>query len=378
MHICTNAFKRWAAALALTAAASGTMAQDISVVQIAPFSLPAIHEPAEVREGIEACLEQTNRNGGVRGHKIVLTALDDQLSGPVFMTRFHEAMAKHPLAMLVPVGSAELGALFASKALDTSDIVVIGAIPGAEAFRQPGHAKLFHIRAGDKAQLERILIHSKTLGIQRVHVLYQDVAIGQSGLAVLQAAAKQMGGLTISSTVSANNPAALRDAAHQAGAAAAQVYVVLGFPQFMADALAQLRDAGVNQSVFALGYLSPVLAAKAAGLKGVRGLGLPQVIPNPNGRSLPIQRDFQTAMQQSPVHAKQYTSFQLEGCIAARVLVEGLRRVNGTPTPSALAKSLHTMGEIDLGGFHIHFGEGQIGSTWTDIGIVSESGKLMF
>lgn len=349
---------------------------DIVVGQIAPFV--AAPETYELHLGARACLDEANRRGGVRGRRINFFGIDDELKAELAVEKFNEAMARRPVALLNVVGSGLLGTLLSRHLLDTADVVLLGAIPGAEAFREPGHPRLFHIRSGDRAQLERILLHSRTLGVQQVHVLYQDVAVGQSGLAVLRAAAARLGQPSITATASSLQPQALAAAVRTAAAAPAQAYVLLGFPQFMAEALADLRSAGARQAVFALGYLTPEHAVRAAGLSGARGLGLTQALPNPNGKTLPLQREFQAAMDRSPSRAAQYTPFHLEGCVAARVLVEGLRRIEGPITADALAKSLHAMGEIDLGGYRVDFSNSQVGSVWSDIGVMSSNGRLSF
>jgi branched-chain amino acid transport system substrate-binding protein len=64
--------------------------------------------------------------------------------------------------------------------------------------------------------------------------------------------------------------------------------------------------------------------------------------------------------------------------VTARTFVAAARRIEGVPTPATLAKALHEMGELDLGGFRVNFGKGNVGSAWTDIGVISGYGKLIY
>lgn len=378
MGVGTGSLLRALAALLLACGCGASaVAQEIVIGQIAPIGVATTPEATDLHEGTKACVDQVNRNGGIRGRKLGFFAINDELKPALVGEKFQQAMARKPIALVSVMGSAVLGTLLASKALDTHDVVIVGAIPGAEAFRQPGHERLFHVRSGDKVQLERILTHSKTLGVQSIHVVYQDVGVGHSGLSVLRAAAP-LSGIAISSSMSSLEPGSVAEAVGQAVAARAQAYVVIGFPHYMADVLRRLREAGVAQAVFGLGYLTPGYAVKVAGVKGARGLGLTQAIPNPNGKVLQVQRDFQAAMRQAYPRLTEYSSFHLEGCMSVRVLAEGLRRIEGNPTPAALARALHGMGEIDFGGFRVNFTSGQVGSAWSDIGVMSESGRLMF
>ena len=167
-------------------------------------------------------------------------------------------------------------------------------------------------------------------------------------------------------------------AAKEAARLSPQGVIVIGFPQFQADAVAQLRKAGLPQATFSISSLDPKILVKTAGVDGARGVGITQVLPNPEGQNLPVQREFQAAMAKAFPEIKKYSPFHLEGYIAARVLVAGLRQINGTPTPTALAKALREMGEINLGGFSVNFAKGNVGGTWVDIGVMSPAGRLMY
>jgi len=43
-----------------------------------------------------------------------------------------------------------------------------------------------------------------------------------------------------------------------------------------------------------------------------------------------------------------------------------------------LAASLHSMGELDLGGFRVDFSRGNVGSRFVDIGVVNADGRLIY
>ncbi len=367
-----------ATALALGLVAAHARADNLLVGQVGPFTGFPTPEAWQVRDGARAYLDQVNRAGGVRGRRIDYFTLDDAFDPERFLAQFREAVARRPVALLMPIGSKAVSALLHSGLLERSDTVVIGAIPGAEVFRQAGHPKLFHLSSGDNAELDRILEQCRAQGLMRVHVLAEDLPVGHDWLTAIQAMAAAQGGFTITSEVLHGDAAAIRRAAQGGVQRAPDSLVLLGTPMFMANALAASRAAGAHEAVFALSYLPVPLAVSVAGLAGARGLGIPQAFPNPNGQDTPLQREFQRAMHQELPAAHEYTSFHLEGYISARVLVEGLRRLEGTPTPAALAQALHAMGEIDLGGFRVNFSRGNVASTWTDIGVVGADGRLKY
>jgi branched-chain amino acid transport system substrate-binding protein len=361
-----------------TASPAVAQAETLWVGQVGPFSVLPTPDASQVRDGIHAALAEANRTGGIHGRRVELFTLDDAFDTPRFLQQFRAAIARRPLAMLLPIGSSAVASLLASGTLDQTDTVVLGTIPGAEAFRHPGHPRLFHVCAGDRSQIERIMAHCRTLGLTKVHMVAQPLAVGSDGVAAMDAAVKGMQGMVAESSTIPHEPDALQRAMTSIVRRAPSAVVFVGTPRFMADALATLRIAGGRQPAFALSYLPAALAVKVAGLGEARGLGITQIVPNPNGQDLPLQRAFQSAMRLKLPQVSAWSPFHMEGYLTARVLLNGLRGSESALTPTGLAHSFHTMGEVDLGGLRIDFRRGNTGSTWTDIGVVAADGRLMY
>ncbi len=365
------------ALLAVPLAGSGRAAEsDVVVGQIGPFTGIPVPDAPQINEGLRAAFAQANARGGINGRRVALFELDDTYTGDGFVKAFGEAMARKPVALLSPVGSVALKRMLDDRLLDRADVLVLNAIPGAEALRNPGHPKLFHVRAGDRQQIEKIVAHATTLGITRLGVLHQDIPIGTSGLAVAQEAARRIGTLAVVPFAATLEQPSLATAAARLHGAETQAALVVGAPRFMADGVAELRRAGVTQFVFALSYVPPSLLLKVAG-SGARGVALAQTYPNPSGIAQPLQREFRAAMTEAFPKTTVYTSFHLEGFITARLFVEAARRTKELNADN-LARTLHTMGEVDLGGFRVDFGKGNAGSRFVDIGVVNADGKLLY
>jgi len=370
---CRNVLAAAAAQPAWALAADG----DIVVGQVGPFTGIPVPDAPQLNQGIKACFAQINERGGIGGRKIAFFEVDDTYSGDGFAKAFGQAMQRKPVALLDPVGSAALKRMLDDKLLDNNDVIVLNAIPGAEALRNPGHPKLFHIRAGDRQQIEKIVQHAVTLGVSELAVLHHNIVIGTSGLAMAQAAAAATGKLKVVPFEATAEIPSLQAAARNVVKSGAKAVLVVGAPRFMADGIAQLRAAGAaGQFVFALSYVPAGLVAKVAG-ESSRGVALAQTYPNPMGIASPLQREFHAAMKQSFPEVTGYTSFHLEGFISARVFAEAARRSKEV-TPDALAKSLRAMGEYDMGGFRVNFARNNIGSGFVDIGVVNADGRLIY
>ncbi|OYU97946.1 MAG: ABC transporter substrate-binding protein [Burkholderiales bacterium PBB5] len=370
--------RTWAGLLATWGASHALRAEPAPLVvgQIGPFTGIPVPDAPQLHAGLQAAFGQVNARGGIAGRRISLFQLDDTYTGDGFVRAFAQAMARQPLALLCPVGSVALKRMLDDKLLDQADVLVLNAIPGAEALRNPGHPKLFHVRAGDRQQIDKIVAHARTLGISQLSVLHQDTPIGTSGLAMAREAAARLGGVSLSAVMATIEANSLGAAAARLAQSGTQAVVVLGAPRFMADGVAALRSAGVGQFIFALSYVPAGLLAKVAGA-GARGVALAQTYPNPMGANLPLQRDFQAAMKASAPELTAYTSFHLEGYISARLFVEAARRARAL-TPDGLAAALHALGEVDLGGFRVNFSQSNVGSNFVDIGVVNADGRLVY
>jgi branched-chain amino acid transport system substrate-binding protein len=71
----------------------------------------------------------------------------------------------------------------------------------------------------------------------------------------------------------------------------------------------------------------------------------------------------------------------LEACIAAKVLVEALRKASNAvgkePTRDSLQKALATLGRVDVGGFVMNFRNGfNHGGIFVDIAVIRRNGEV--
>lgn len=352
-------------------------AQDIVIGQIGPFTGLPVPDATQINQGAKAYFAQVNKAGGVHGRKLSFFELDDTYSPDGFVARMAEAMQRKPVALISPVGSASIKRMLDDKLLDKYDVVIVNAVPGAQAFRNPGHPHLFHVRAGDQQQLEKLVSNARTVGINKVAVLHQNIPMGSSGIKVVADEAARLTGMEVKGFQASTKPEELARAAQEVFKYNPQGAIVIGAPPFTAPAVAQLRKAGISQSIFVLADTAPGLLVKVAGAEAARGVGIAQIYPNPNGKTKAVVREFQAAMQAAYPDIKTYAPFQLEGYLSARVLVEGLRRAKEMK-PDALAKALQTMGELDFDGYRIDFSKSNEGSHFVDIAVLDQDGRLRY
>jgi len=68
--------------------------------------------------------------------------------------------------------------------------------------------------------------------------------------------------------------------------------------------------------------------------------------------------------------------YMLEGYIAARVLVEALRRIPGDPTRAKLKHSLEGLHDVNVGSFRVDYSKGRVGSKLVELALIDSQGRV--
>jgi hypothetical protein len=66
----------------------------------------------------------------------------------------------------------------------------------------------------------------------------------------------------------------------------------------------------------------------------------------------------------------------LEGYIAARVLVEALRRMPGEPSRSKFKRSLATLQDVNVGSFRVDLTQGRVASRLVELALIDSQGRV--
>jgi len=103
-----------------------------------------------------------------------------------------------------------------------------------------------------------------------------------------------------------------------------------------------------------------------------------QVMPDPNNRGVSVARELQETYRAAQPKDIELNHTLLEGFVAAKVLVEGLRRAGPNPTAKRVREALESMRDYDAGGMFISFTPGNhAGSRYTDITVLNRDGHLL-
>lgn len=354
------------------------MAQaEIVIAQVSPTTGPLSVTAVGNYEGARAYFETVNAQGGIHGQKIRFVHGDDQYK-PAETVRLVEeiALRDKPLAFVNLFGSANVLALQSSKVLERAKIPAIGATPGAEAMRTPGSPWVFHVHAGDRAQIRHILQHLSTLGITRIATAYQDNPMGKSGLAHFDEAVAELK-LDVAGRVAVppvgEQLAATAKKLRETGA---QAYVMVLVRNSGAALVRDVRAAGDRTPLYGMSYVPAEAILEKAPLESAVGVGLAQVLPNAAAEKTSLTREFRAAMRKF-LPKSEPSNPHLTGYVAARVAVEAIRRAGPNPTPEKVAAAMRQL-DVDLGGLPESFTGGRnVGTQWVDIGVVDRRGQLL-
>ena len=100
-------------------------------------------------------------------------------------------------------------------------------------------------------------------------------------------------------------------------------------------------------------------------------------MPSPFGTAVGLVNDYQLALHKLDAKAEpNYTS--IEGYIAARVIVDGLRRLGGHPTREGLISALETLSGYESRGYRLSFGPAKhVGSSFVELSMLTAEGKIL-
>ena len=364
----------WLCALCITA--FGTIdtlnAQEKIVIgQSAPLTGPTADVGRDIRDGAAAIFKKANDAGGINGRKIEFVTLDDgndrKRAGANAKTLIDE---KNAIA-LFGFGSATLS-MDAIPLTDAKGMPFVGPQTGSLAIRDK--KSVFTMRASYADEIEKIISYWATYGSNKMAVVHYDDEVGKKNfetVAALVVKAKGQQPLQISIKRNVKIEPAAFDALFKF-----EPQVVVVTTQFgpVLDLFAAMQAKGKSYPVSALSFVNPDELAAAPG--GVaRGTTVTQVVPSIRAGGVAIVTECSDALKAAGFGALSYTS--LESCIAAKVLVEAMKKAGKNLSRQTLYTSLENLGKVDVGGFAVTFSkDSHHGSTWTDLSILSRGGTF--
>ena len=362
------------ASLALPA--SFARAQDrraIVLGQSVPLTGPAAQLGLQMQLGAKAYFDAVNAAGGVGGLPIVLKTLDDGYDPARCKANTEKFIQEDVFALFGYVGTPT--SLAALPLLTAAKIPFIAPFTGAEALRDPFNKLVFHIRASYFDETELIVKQLTQLDLKKIAVFHQNDAYGQAGLKGVQRALTARGLQPTAVATVERNSVDVAAAVKALVPAQPEVIVQISAYKSCAAFIREARKAGYGGQFYNVSFVGTQALADELG-KDAAGVVISQVMPSPFGTAVGLVNDYQQALHRLDSKAEpNYTS--MEGYVAARVIVDGLRRLGGRPTREGLISMLETLSGYESRGYHLHFSPTKhTGSSFVELTMLTGDGKI--
>lgn len=327
----------------------------------------------EYRAGALRCFESVNAAGGVHGRRIELRSLDDGYQTELALANTKRLVEVDRVFAIF--GQFGTGITAACLPLTTAvGVPLFAPFTGADALRDDGNRNLFHLRASYGQEMRQIVDHLVTTGVRRIGVAYQGDSFGRAGLDGVTRALSHhglspdsVGEMTIvpkvdveraAATVASKSPAAVVLSTSGKGAVAF---------------IRRFQEIGARTQFYGMSVVSSRELAAELG-PAARGIVISQVVPSPWRTQVALAREFQLALRDK----LQPSYGAMEGFVAARVLVEGLKRAGRQLTREALIQGLESMADWDAGGFRVSYSPSKrTGSSFVELSMLNADGSFL-
>ena len=342
----------------------------IIIGQSAPLSGPAGDIGRDIRDGAQAVFMKVNAEGGIGGRQIELVTIDDANDRKRAGANAKVLIDERNAIALFGFASATLS-LDAIPLAEAKGMAYFAPFTGSLAIRDK--KSVFTIRASYKDEIEKIFAHWATQGASRMAVLHYDDEVGKQNFTTVAQLLNAKGQPPLQLSVKRN---VKLDASTFEPLFQFSPQVIIATTQFgpVLDALSAMQAKGRPFPISALSFVNPDELASAPG-SAARGTTVSQVVPSPRSGNVPVVRECADLLKAANLGTLNYTN--LEACIAAKVLVQGLKKVGRSANRQTLFAALEGLGRLDVGGFVVTFGkDAHHGSKWTDLSILSRGGTF--
>ncbi|MFO1341290.1 MAG: ABC transporter substrate-binding protein [Burkholderiaceae bacterium] len=341
--------------------------------QSAAFTGPAAQLGIQMNQGARLAFDAFNAGGGLDGRKIDLQTLDDGYDPARCKANTEKFLASDVFALFGYVGTPT--SLAALPLVKENRTPFFGPFTGAMALREPHLKQVFHVRASYDDETALIVKQLTSLGLNRVAVFRQNDAYGQAGLDGVNKALKALGLEPVAVSTVERNSVDVATAVKAIVPAKPDAIVQISAYKSCAAFIREARKAGYGGTFYNVSFVGTQALADELG-REAHGVVVSQVMPYPYTQSIPITREYLAAIKAAndPKVKPNYSS--MEGFIAARTFIEGLRRAKSA-SYDAFVGGVESLQGMSLGGFTVNFGpHAHVASRFVELSMLTEDGGV--
>jgi branched-chain amino acid transport system substrate-binding protein len=347
-------------------------ADKIILGQSAPFTGPAAQLGIQFNQGAKVYFDQVNAQGGIGKRLIELRNLDDGYEPDRCAENTRKLIADDVFALFGYIGTPT--SIVALPLATRDKVPFIAPFTGAMALREPFNKYAFHVRASYNDETGLIVKQLTGLGLKKIAVFYQNDAYGKAGLDGVTLALAAQNLKPVAQATVERNTVNVSAAVKTLVAAGPDAVVQIGAYKACAAFIREARKAGYGGTFYNVSFVGTQALADELGKDGA-GVVVSQVMPSPYNTARPIAREFVDAVKAAGNAQANFSS--IEGYVAAKVLVDGLKRGGAKITRESLITGLESIGNQSLGGFSVSFSAtDHVASNFVELSMLTGDGRV--
>lgn len=359
--------------LGRSALADGITDSTVLLGQSAPFSGPAEQLGLQYHLGAQLVFEQVNARGGVNGRRIEVKRLDDGYEPDRCAVNTKQLIADDVFALFGYVGTPT--SLAALPLATEAKVPFFAPFTGAQALREPFNRHAIHIRASYFEETAAMVKQLTAPGIKKIAVFHQNDAYGKAGLEGVTRALKVQNLEPLVTGTVERNSTDVSAAIDQIMAKRPEAIVQIGAYKACAAFIREARKQGFSGNFYNVSFVGT--QALVDELKAdAKGVVVSQVMPFPYSPVTALSGEYLAAVKASK-HNLSPNYSGIEGFVAAKVFVEGLRRAGKNPSRDSFIQAIESLQQFDMGGFTVDFSNKKhVGSSLVELTLLSPDGKV--
>ena len=322
--------------------------------------------------GIRAMFAAVNANGGINGRPVELRQLDDAYDPAKGAENVKTFVKDGAIGVLMPIGtSSSIGAI---KAANELKVPIVGPYSGSGPVVKPTEYG-FPVRISFDEEYSRIVNHLYTIGLSRIAFAHNDNPGARSALESTQKFIAERGEKMAGSVAIKNDGSDAAERAAELAKLKPKAVVLAATNEVAAKFITAYRATGGETAFYSFSFLNGQKLFQDI-KKDAAGVVISQVVPYPWNSAMPVIAEYQAAMKK--IRATEFGYASLEGYVAAKVMVEGLKRAGANPTPESLQKGLESFKTLDIGGIAVSYRPGEHrGLTFSELSMLKADGRYL-
>ncbi len=330
-------------------AEDGVTDDAIAVGMSTALTGPASFLGINFRVGVDSYFNMINDKGGINERKLKLIAYDDGYEPGRTVPNVNKLIKEDKVFCLMGnVGTPTAVAIM--PLIAEHKVPLFAPFTGAESLRNPVVKYVINYRASYYQETEEIVKGMvDVLGYKRIGVFYQNDSYGKTVLKGIWTALQKRGMEPVTTGTYVRNTEDIGDALNKIMEGKPDAVVMIGTYAACAKFIIEGKKNAFNPLYANVSFVGPDKLAELLGKSGENTV-VTQVVPpfdNTQHRYAAIQEYFTALKKYFPESRPNFVS--LEGFLAAKVFVEGLKKMGKNLTRESFIDAIEGIKDLDIG-----------------------------